>query len=56
MIKVYPRKFLDYSYGNISSALAFTLNPFLDEDKIIDEIQKVAPVTKNASGGNPKVF
>ena len=43
MIKVYPRKFLDYSYGNISSALAFTLNPFLDEDKIIDEIQEMWP-------------
>ena len=43
MIKVYPRKILDYSFGNIFSALTFTLNPFLDENKIIDDIQEMWP-------------
>ena len=43
MIKVYPRKILDYSFGNIFSALTFTLNPFLDEKKIIDDIQGMWP-------------
>ena len=41
MIRVYPRKKLDYSFGNILSALTMTIVPRLDKRKIINEIENL---------------
>jgi len=43
MISIYPRKRLDYSFGNIFSALAFSLTPKLDENRIITDIENMWP-------------
>ena len=44
MIRVYPRKKLDYSFGNILSALTMTIVPRLDKRKIINEIENLWPM------------
>ena len=44
MIRVYPRKKLDYSFRNILSALTMTIVPRLDENKIINEIESLWPM------------
>ena len=43
MIRVYPRKKLDYSFRNILSALTMTISPRLDKNKIINEIESLWP-------------
>ena len=44
MIKVYPRKKLDYSFGDILSALTMTIVPRLDKRKIINVIENLWPM------------
>jgi len=43
MISIYPRKKLDYSFGNIFSALAFALTPRLNENRIMNDIESMWP-------------
>ena len=43
MIKVYPRKKLDYSFRNIFSAFAMTIVPRLDKNRIINAIENLWP-------------
>jgi dTDP-4-amino-4,6-dideoxygalactose transaminase len=43
MIRVYPRKKLDYSFTNIFSALIMTIVPRLNKSKIINEIENLWP-------------
>ena len=43
MIRVYPRKKLDYSFRNILSALTMTISPRLDKNTIINEIESLWP-------------
>ena len=43
MIRVYPRKKLDFSFRNILSALTMTISPRLDKNKIINEIESLWP-------------
>ena len=50
MIRVYPRKKLDYSFANILSALTMTIVPRLDKSKIINEIENLWP-TENVIAG-----
>ena len=50
MIRVYPRKKLDYSFGNILSALTMTIVPRLDKRKIINEIENLWPMENVIAG------
>ena len=43
MIRVYPRKKLDYSFRNIFSAFAMTIVPSLDKNRIINAIENLWP-------------
>ena len=50
MIRVYPRKKLDYSFANILSALTMTIVPRLNKDKIINEIENLWPMENVITG------
>ena len=50
MIRVYPRKKLDYSFGNILYALTMTIVPRLDKRKIINEIENLWPMENVIAG------
>ena len=50
MIRVYPRKKLDYSFANIFSALTMTIVPRLNKDKIINEIENLWPMENVITG------
>ena len=50
MIRVYPRKKLDYSLLNILSALTMTIVPRLDKSKIINEIENLWPMENVITG------
>ena len=50
MIRVYPRKKLDYSFVNILSALTMTIVPRLNKDKIINEIENLWPMENVITG------
>ena len=50
MIRVYPRKKLDYSFGNVLSALTMTIVPRLDKSKIINEIENLWPMENVITG------
>ena len=50
MIRVYPRKKLDYSFSNILSALTMTIVPRLDKSKIINEIENLWPMENVIAG------
>ena len=50
MIRVYPRKKLDYSFANILSALTMTIVPRLDRSKIINEIENLWPMENVIAG------
>ena len=50
MIRVYPRKKLDYSFANILSALTMTIVPRLDKSKIINEIENLWPMENVIAG------
>ena len=50
MIRVFPRKKLDYSFANIFTALTMTIVPRLDRSKIISEIEKLWPMENVIAG------
>ena len=50
MIRVYPRKKLDYSFANIFSALTMTIVPRLERSKIINEIENLWPMENVIAG------
>ena len=50
MIRVYPRKKLDYSFANIFTALTMTIVPRLDRTKIISEIENLWPMENVVAG------
>ena len=50
MIRVYPRKKLDYSFANIFTALTMTIVPRLDRSKIISEIENLWPMENVIAG------
>ena len=50
MIRVYPRKKLDYSFANIFSALTMTIVPRLERSKIINEIENLWPMENVVAG------
>ena len=50
MIKVYPRKKLDYSFANIFTALTMTIVPRLNKSKIISEIENLWPMENVITG------
>ena len=50
MIRVYPRKKLDYSFANIFTALTMTIVPRLNKSKIISEIENLWPMENVIAG------
>ena len=50
MIRVFPRKKLDYSFANIFTALTMTIVPRLDRSKIITEIENLWPMENVIAG------